>query len=90
MTTEGTHLKLALHRAWDEIAGRTFLHAAKTTLDADEVREAVRRHLAGHQSSDAAIERYWLPLTEEQRRRALELAFPRGPYTTRPDTGDEI
>jgi hypothetical protein len=85
MTTEGTHLKLALHRAWDEIARRTFLHAAKPTLTAEEVREAVRKHLADHPAADNAIERYWAPLTDEQRRKALELAFPHGPYTARPD-----
>jgi hypothetical protein len=89
MTTEGTHLRLALHRAWDEIAGRTFLHAAKPTLDAEEVREAVRNHLADEPTTDDAIKLLWVPLTEEQKGKVLELAFPHGPYMDRTDEGDE-
>jgi hypothetical protein len=85
MTVEGTHLKLALHRVWDEIAHRTFLHAAKTTLTAEEVRAAVARRLAELPSADEAGRRYWGPLTDPQRLAALAMAFPHGPYTARPD-----
>src|SRR5262245_27184804 len=89
MTTEGTHLRLALHRAWDEVAPRTFRSHRKPTLDAEEVREAVRGHLADEPTTDDAIKLLWVPLTEVQKAKALHLALAHGAYSARPNEDNE-
>jgi hypothetical protein len=83
MSDQATHLRLALHRVWDEIAPHTYKHLAKHTLTAEEVRAAVLMRLGEESSANVNIKKFWTELTDPQKRHALADAFPHGPYPQR-------
>jgi hypothetical protein len=74
-------LKLALHRAWERIREQWFSHEGKQSATGEEVRDVLLRWLAQDRRPSPTLLRLWHPLSEEEKKAALLLAFPDKQYS---------
>ena len=76
----------AIRRTWDAIAGRAFEEAGEVRMTADKVRRFISDYIESEAEGSTSRWKFWASLAAEDKRRILELAFPKGSYT-RPEKG---
>ncbi len=77
-----TPLAFALHRAWETVGHFLFADQGADEVSGQQVREFMREYLDGETNPRAR--RFWIRLSDEEKRKALESAFPDETYRRNP------
>jgi len=78
---------MAVRQTWDVIAGRAFEEAGEVRLKAEDVRKFVSNYMENEAKGSTSKRKFWDTLSDEDKQRILEKAFPVASYT-RPEKGN--
>lgn len=85
-------LNLALRNAWDEVGHFLFDDERSERVGGEKVRQFMRSYLdSEHPSTNLMVHKFWRPLSDAERTKALADAFPDESYDRHPcdDETDE-